>query len=84
MKFSKSVMNENSIDTVMALIKTYMERGGFEIQVNVTDNSILEDAAKNPEKYSDLIVRVGGYSDYFVKLSPAMQEEIILRTEHNI
>ena len=37
-----------------------------------------------PENYRDLVVRIGGYSDYFTKLSPEMQEEVILRTEHNI
>ncbi|MBR5187809.1 MAG: hypothetical protein IKW18_04985, partial [Clostridia bacterium] len=39
---------------------------------------------KNPEAYRDLVVRIGGYSDYFVKLSPQMQQEILLRTEHRI
>ena len=36
------------------------------------------------EKYQDLVVRIGGYSDYFVRLSPEMQEEVILRTSHNV
>jgi len=39
-------------------------------------------AQQNPEAYKDLVVRIGGYSDYFVKLSPNMQAEVILRTEH--
>jgi len=41
-------------------------------------------ARQNPEAYRDLVVRIGGYSDYFVNLTPAMQEEILLRTEHEI
>ena len=41
-------------------------------------------AQANPDEYSDLDVRIGGYSDYFVKLSPTMQEEVLLRTEHGI
>jgi formate C-acetyltransferase len=41
----------------------------------------LKDAQKNPEKYSDLIVRVAGYSDYFVDIGSELQEEIIARTE---
>ena len=43
---------------------------------------ILHKAQKNPEKYKDLIVRVAGYSDYFVNLGKDLQDEIIKRTEH--
>ena len=65
-------------------IKTYFKRGGFEVQINVVDNETLKKAQKNPDEYRDLIVRIGGYSDYFVRLSPEMQAEIILRTTHTI
>jgi pyruvate-formate lyase len=61
-----------------------MRRGGFEMQINVTDKEILEKAMKNPEDYRDLLVRIGGYSDYFTRISPQMQEEVLLRTTHNI
>ena len=84
MKFSKSALGPSSISVMKSLIKAYMLRGGFEIQINVTDKELLEKARKNPEQYADLVVRIGGYSDYFVKLSPEMQAEIILRTEHSI
>jgi pyruvate-formate lyase len=67
-----------------ALIKTYLQRGGFELQINVTDKKILQEAVKNPEQYRDLVVRIGGYSDYFTRLSAEMQQEVILRTEHTI
>ncbi len=84
MKFSKSSLGKNSLNIMQGLIKAYMLRGGFELQINVTDKELLEKAKKNPENYRDLIVRIGGYSDYFVKLSPEMQAEVILRTEHRI
>ena len=84
MKFGKEVFKGASINAVMSLIETFMERGGFEMQINVIDSQTLIKARVNPEAYSDLIVRVGGYSDYFVHLSPSMQEEVILRTEHKI
>jgi len=45
-------------------------------------SEMLRDAQKNPEKYRDLIVRVAGYSDYFVDLNVELQDEIIKRTEH--
>jgi len=44
----------------------------------------IKKAVENPEEYQDLVVRIGGYSDYFVRLSPEMQQEVILRTEHKI
>lgn len=84
MKFSKSALGKNSLNIMKGLIKSYMSRGGFEIQINVTDKELLESARRNPEEYRDLVVRIGGYSDYFTKLSPEMQAEVILRTEHMI
>lgn len=84
MKFTKSKQSNSSSDVMKALIVSFMKRGGFEMQINVTDKSILERARKSPEEYRDLVVRVGGYSDYFTRLSPEMQAEIILRTEHEI
>ena len=84
MKFSKKSLGVHSLDTMKSLIKTYIARGGFEIQINVIDKETLEKAIANPEEYRDLVVRIGGYSDYFVKLSSEMQSEVILRTEHSI
>ena len=84
MKFSKSAFGKHSLETMQTLIETYLERGGFEIQINVVDTETLKKAQKNPDDYRDLVVRIGGYSDYFVKLSPEMQEEVILRTEHEV
>lgn len=84
LKFSKASMGERSLNVMKSLIKTYLGRGGFELQINVTDNETLKKAQSDPEAYRDLVVRIGGYSDYFVKLSPQMQEEIILRTTHNV
>jgi len=54
---------------------------GHHIQFNVVDAETLRDAQLHPENYRDLIVRVAGYSDYFVDLTPELQEEIIKRTE---
>ena len=84
MKFSKSTLGNDSLNIMQALIKAYMLRGGFEIQINVTNKELLEKAIQNPEEYRDLVVRIGGYSDYFTRLSPQMQQEVILRTEHHI
>ena len=84
LKFSKNVFTHDSCAAMLALIKTYMQRGGFEIQINVTDRETLLDAVAHPEKHRDLVVRIGGYSDYFVTLSSNMQQEVLLRTEHAV
>ena len=84
MKFLKSSLGAQSVDTLMALVRTYLLRGGFEIQINVVDQETLKDARRHPEAYQDLVVRIGGYSDYFVRLTPEMQEEVILRTAHSL
>ncbi len=84
MKFSKKSLGMHSLNVMKSLIKTYLKRGGFEMQINVIDKETLEKAVTNPEEYRDLVVRIGGYSDYFVKLSSEMQQEVILRTEHEI
>jgi len=64
-----------------ALLETAMELGAFEVQVNCVDRQTLLAAQRTPELYRDLLVRVAGYSDYFVNLTPQMQAEIIGRTE---
>jgi formate C-acetyltransferase len=64
-----------------ALFKGYFDQGGVQVQVNVIDAEELRRAEREPEKYASLIVRVGGYSDYYVNLSPALRAEILERTE---
>jgi len=82
-KFSKSALStDEGLAGLRNLIETYLRRGGFEIQVNVVSVDTLRDAQKHPEDYQDLLVRVAGYSDYFVHLNPNMQAEVIARTEH--
>jgi formate C-acetyltransferase len=58
--------------------------GGYHIQFNVVSKETLQAAQKDPDAYKSLIVRVAGYSDYFVTLSKDVQDEIIARTTHGI
>jgi formate C-acetyltransferase len=82
-KFNKSLLRtDDDLRAVRRVIETYLQRGGFEIQVNVVGREMLLEAQAHPEQYRDLLVRVAGYSDYFVHLNPKMQEEVIARTEH--
>lgn len=82
MKFSSSLFRStDGFQGLKALILTFLRLGGFEVQVNVMDNETLKKARANPEPYRDLVVRIGGYCDYFTRLSLEMQDELILRTE---
>ena len=82
-KFAPELLaNEEGLDKLAHLIRTYFKLDGHHIQFNVVDAETLRDAQKHPEKYGDLLVRVAGYSDYFVNLSVELQNEIIKRTEH--
>jgi formate C-acetyltransferase len=81
-RFSRSKRPADFHAGLSALIQTFMARRGFELQVNVVDSETLRQAQLRPEEYRDLVVRIGGYSDYFVGLSPRMQQELIERTEH--
>jgi formate C-acetyltransferase len=63
------------------LVRSYFKLDGHHIQFNVVTAETLRKAQARPEEYRDLIVRVAGYSDYFCDLTPALQEEIIARTE---
>lgn len=82
MKFAKDNLCGEKVANFLTIVRTFMERGGIELQVNVVDRATLEDAKINPEAHRDLIVRIGGYSDYFVRLRPSLQDEIIARTEY--
>ena len=66
----------------IGLIRTYFRLGGAQIQPTVVDAKTLRLAQQKPEAYRDLIVKVGGYSTYFVDLGQDIQQEIIDRTEH--
>ncbi len=74
--------DEDSYDCLTSLIRSYFALDGHHIQFNVVNADTLRDAQKHPELHRDLIVRVAGYSDYFNDLGEDLQNEIILRTEH--
>jgi formate C-acetyltransferase len=82
-KFTPQLLaDETGMNKFAQLIRTYFRLDGHHIQFNVVSSEMLRDAQKHPEKYRDLIVRVAGFSDYFVDLSVDLQNEIIKRTEH--
>ncbi len=82
-KFLPDLLKEEKAQqAVIHLIRSYFKMDGHHVQFNVVSEETLRKAQKNPENYQDLIVRVAGYSDYFVNLTSQLQEEIINRTAH--
>jgi formate C-acetyltransferase len=71
-----------SASALAALMKTYFELGGSQVQFNMIDTETLRAAQLHPEAYRDLVVRVSGYSALFTELSQLAQEEIISRMEY--
>lgn len=67
---------------VIDLIRTYVKHGGPQIQLYTTNEADMRDAQLHPEKHKDLIVRVGGYCEYFINLDASLQNEIIERTTY--
>jgi formate C-acetyltransferase len=79
MKFAKPSFSENR-RSIEALFRTFIAQGGQQLQVNVLDGNILAEALEDPDNHKNLIVRVGGYSDYFHNLPRNLQEEIVERS----
>jgi formate C-acetyltransferase len=75
--------DEAGIEKLCHLIRTYFNLNGHHIQFNIVDSETLRQAQQKPDAYRDLLVRVAGYSDYFVDLDADHQEEIISRTQHD-
>lgn len=84
MKLSPSVLQtEQDKKNFVSLLRTEEELGGYHVQFNVVGKETLLDAQKNPDDYRDLLVRVAGYSAFFVDLRPEAQQGIIDRTEQS-
>ena len=84
-KFDKSLLHTpRGRNGFLALWRAYFENGGQQLSVTVVSREELLDAVAHPEKHRDLIVRVGGYSDYFVNLTPQLQKNVLARTDHGI
>ena len=82
-KFTPEILKKDEdLKKVSALIRAYFRMDGHHIQFNVVSADTLRKARENPEKYKSLIVRVAGYSDYFINLGESLQNEVIKRTEH--
>ena len=75
---------EENVRKLAQLIRTFFTLGGHHVQFNVVSTELLREAQKRPQDFQDLMVRVAGYSDYFVNLPKGLQDEIIARTEQKM
>lgn len=83
MKFLPAVLKtDRNRQNLVSLIRTYFSLGGMHIQFNILTKETLVQAQLHPEQYRSLVVRVAGYSAFFVDLDKDIQDEIISRTEH--
>ncbi len=78
------VSTPEHIEKLAAMLRAYNEVGGTALQINIIDSKTLRDAQKNPDSYSNLMVRVTGYNAFFTQVGRELQEEIIRRTEHSL
>lgn len=74
------VRGEEGLDRFVSYLKTFLDLGLYEVQFNVLDRETLEEAREKPEDYKSLLVRVSGYSAYFVEISKPLQDDLIGRT----
>ena len=79
-----SVAGESGLNALAALIRTCFDLGGVQLQFNTVDRTVLMDAMEHPERHADLVVRVSGFSAYFTRLDPAVQADVLARTEHSL
>ncbi|MGC4019938.1 MAG: pyruvate formate lyase family protein [Muricomes sp.] len=80
MKFSKDTFNNKRQTVIFPLMDSYFGRGGTQAMINVVGREDLENARREPEKYANLIVRVGGFSARYIELADDVQQDILNRT----
>lgn len=76
------VKGDEGTEKLVQFIKTWCDLKLWHLQFNIINRETLVEAQKHPEQYSNLLVRVAGYSAYFCELSKDLQDDIISRTEH--
>ena len=81
---ANSIKSSDGVDKLARLAETFISAGGHQLQLNVIDKASLMDAQLHPENYKNLIVRVWGWSGYFVELDKCYQDQIIRRADYSL
>jgi formate C-acetyltransferase len=77
-----TLAGEDNLQKLAALVLTFNDLGGWQMQFNVISSETLRKAQKHPERYRDLVVKVAGYNAQFIMLDQRLQDQIIARTEY--
>jgi len=84
-RFMKKLLaTDEGLRLVCQLVRSYFAKGGLQIQISALSREEMLAAQREPETHRDLIVRIGGYSEYFVALTKDLQDSVIARTEHGL
>jgi pyruvate-formate lyase len=81
-RFLPQFLEGENKEAFISYLRSFVDLGIHHVQFNIVDNKVLMDAQKHPEKHVDLVVRVAGFSAYFVELIKPVQDQIISRTQH--
>ena len=85
LEFASSMFNdEESVKKVAALVKAYIDMGGHQMQLNAVNTDLLKDAQAHPENHRQLVVRIWGWSAYFVELDKEYQEHVLRRQQYRV
>ena len=85
LEFASSIFNsEDSISKVAALLQYFVDRDGHQLQLNAVNLDTMKKAQENPELYRNLVVRIWGWSAYFVELDREFQDHVIARQEYTV
>ena len=75
---------EESINKVATLVKAYVDMGGHQLQLNAVNTALMKDAQEHPEKHRQLVVRIWGWSAYFVELDKEYQDHVMRRQQYQV
>ena len=85
MEFSASMFQgPDSVHKIATLVKTFFDMGGHQMQLNAVNTELLKDAQKHPEAHTQLVVRIWGWSAYFVELDKEYQDHVLRRQQYSV
>lgn len=85
LEFAESMFaDEDSIKKVAMLVKSFIDMGGHQLQLNAVNSALMKDAQKNPENHRQLVVRIWGWSAYFVELDKEYQDHVMRRQQYTV
>lgn len=85
LEFAESMFNDaDSIKKIAMLVKSYVDMGGHQLQLNAVNTKLMKDAQKNPDRHRQLVVRIWGWSAYFVELDKEYQDHVMRRQQYTV